>query len=131
MELQERQVIPLSPHPSAAHSARTAVAEQFELLGHPTAIPAAQLAVTELVNNVTVHTDCRSCRAIISASEERIRVAVLDCEPDVVAHRRPGEIGSLQPGMGLLIVESLTDRWGCDSDLFTKTVWFEFERPAD
>lgn len=120
----------ISRHPSAAHGARDAVRGELERLGCAERVPAAQLAVTELVENVVAHTDCRGCRMVVSASDERVRVAIVDCEPDEVARNLPGGIGSLQPGMGLRLVDAMTDDWGCDADLFHKTVWFEFRRPA-
>ncbi|MFD3804630.1 ATP-binding protein [Streptomyces sp. NPDC058611] len=91
----------------------------------------AELALTELVANVVRHVPGRVCRVVILRQPDGLRVEVSDACPDPVrpapAHKGPGE--PAEGGRGLLLVEALTDRWGCLPLPVGKTVWFECDAP--
>ncbi|WP_346620296.1 ATP-binding protein [Blastococcus montanus] len=88
----------------------------------------AALLVTELVANVVDHvggSDCLTLEATLS--DDWLRLAVVDCSP-----RRPvvQQFSADRPrGRGMLMVEALADRWGCEDHRDGKRVWFELRPP--
>ncbi|SEL32024.1 Anti-sigma regulatory factor (Ser/Thr protein kinase) [Blastococcus sp. DSM 46786] len=88
----------------------------------------AALLVTELVANVVDHVGGTACLTVeATLSEDWLRLAVVDCSP-----ARP----AVQPfspdrsrGRGMLMVEVLADRWGCEDHRDGKRVWFELRPP--
>lgn len=73
---------------------------------------------------------------LVVPSEHRtrsLRIEVTDARTDRLpsspGHHEPGRPDA-ESGRGLLLVEALADRWGCDtSDALTKTVWAEIALP--
>ena len=97
---------------------------QRDLLG-PDETGEVLVAVSELVGNVLAHTDSQPVVAI-GSDETRIRVEVRDEaqeRPYVVA---PGsrEIG----GLGLRLVDELSESWGINGLGTGKAVWFTVAR---
>ncbi|MFD3723323.1 ATP-binding protein [Streptomyces sp. NPDC058674] len=92
----------------------------------------AELALTELVANVVRHVPGRVCRVVILRQPGGLRVEVSDDCPDPARPARapadPAEPS--EGGRGLLLVEAVTDRWGCLPLPDGKTVWFECDAPA-
>ena len=88
----------------------------------------AALLLTELVANVVDHVGGSACLTIEATfSEDWLRIAVVDSSPN-----RP----SLQPldtgrsrGRGMLMVQTVADRWGCEDHRDGKRVWFELRPP--
>jgi anti-sigma regulatory factor (Ser/Thr protein kinase) len=88
----------------------------------------AALLVTELVANVVDHVGGSSCLTLEATfSDDWLRLAVVDCSPV-----RPAVQG-LDPqrprGRGMLMIESVADRWGCEAHRDGKRVWFELRPP--
>lgn len=88
----------------------------------------AALLVTELVANVVDHVGGSACLTLeVTFSDDWLRLAVVDCSP-----ARP-EVLDLSPdrsrGRGMLMVQLLADRWGCEEHRDGKRVWFELRPP--
>lgn len=82
----------------------------------------ALLMLSELVTNAVYH-GVEPLVLRVDGTPERIRVEVDDAssEPPVLRPIDPHRLG----GMGMRIVDDLSDRWGCTPTGFGKTVWFE------
>ncbi|MFE0647398.1 ATP-binding protein [Streptomyces sp. NPDC059534] len=83
---------------------------------------AATLALTELVANVVRHVPGRRCALLILREPEGLRVEVTDGVAGAVRARAAGPLD--EGGRGLVLVETVTDRWGVDERADGKTVWF-------
>lgn len=80
------------------------------------------LLVSELVTNSVRHSASQDINVKVKSNGERIRVEVSDDGPGFTEHSPRGD------GLGLTIVEKLSDEWGLTSgDRFT--VWAELHRP--
>lgn len=84
----------------------------------------ALLVVSELVTNAALH--AHGCEELVLTSGETLRIDVVD---GVTALPRPGAVRrpGVPRGHGLLIVERLSDRWGCYSHGTGKVVWAEID----
>ncbi|MDQ0830719.1 anti-sigma regulatory factor (Ser/Thr protein kinase) [Streptomyces achromogenes] len=86
---------------------------------------AAELALTEVVGNVVRHVPDRRCSICFLFRPEGVRVEVADS----FARRPARRVGDLlaDGGRGLLLVETVADRWGVAPrpSGAGKTVWFE------
>jgi len=87
-----------------------------------------RLLVSEVVTNSVIHAQPEAPGEVtldVWASDELVRVAVTDRGPGFVAAERPR--GGERSGWGLMMVDSLADRWGVELDDRTE-VWFEFRQ---
>jgi len=113
---------------TAPVAVRRILQAELERCGHPGVLPDAQLLASEVVTNAVVHTHCPECTVIIEAADDRVRVSVIDCEPDkppVLLPPDPARFG----GLGMHIVNDVARAWGCEVCGHTKTVWFELVDP--
>ena len=79
--------------------------------------------VTELVTNAVRHAAPSTIVVHLAAAERIVRVEVCDDGPGFVPEQRPpGPDG----GFGMVLLRSLADRWGVDTDDGT-CVWFELD----
>lgn len=106
-------------------SVREARADLRSVLAHAvgsTTLEIVELLTTELVMNCVEHADTK---ATVSAEihRDKVRVAVSDDGPRMPERR--GSADDQESGRGLLIVDSLAQRWGVDQTGSGKTVWFE------
>ncbi|MBK5287703.1 MAG: ATP-binding protein [Acidimicrobiia bacterium] len=86
------------------------------------------LAVSELVTNAIVHgAEPMALTAVLEP--HRLKVLVADGSDEAPSMTRHVSVVA-EGGRGLMIVESLTDRWGWDrsEDGQGKTIWFEIRR---
>jgi anti-sigma regulatory factor (Ser/Thr protein kinase) len=85
-----------------------------------------RLATSELVTNVVEHTsDGGELRAWDPRPDVPLRLEVEDGgpgRPEIPAHKP--KVG----GLGLSIVDTVSDRWGVDDAAPGKVVWAEFDR---
>ncbi|MFD5252027.1 ATP-binding protein [Streptomyces bobili] len=131
--------IQLSSTRRGARLARLLVEQQLEDWGLPRTAPAAHalVAITaELATNAITHghTPGRDFEVRLLLSSSHARVEVSDTRPDRIPPLPAALDGMPGPdlttmaesGRGLLLVEALADRWGCDRrDQYVKTVWAE------
>jgi anti-sigma regulatory factor (Ser/Thr protein kinase) len=80
--------------------------------------------VSELASNAVLHARTEF-RVIVKPGRSSIRVAVKDSSPNKPVRK---EYGILDPtGRGLVVVESMADRWGVEPADDGKVVWFEID----
>jgi anti-sigma regulatory factor (Ser/Thr protein kinase) len=98
-------------------------------------VPEAQVAdallmLSELVTNAVYHgVQPLALRVVLSSGRIRVEVDDASTEPPVLRPIDPHRLG----GMGMRIVDDLSDEWGCTATEVGKTVWFELAvagRPA-
>lgn len=91
-------------------------------------IAAGRLLVSELVSN-SVKYGCLEAGAklglFVGVERNRLRIEVSDASPDSAELRQAGEDG----GYGLLLVDSLSSRWGSSRDGDLNVTWFELDLP--
>jgi anti-sigma regulatory factor (Ser/Thr protein kinase) len=128
-ELREEATMQLVLPPSTG-SVRRARHFIEECMGEATEADVLEVAVlltSELVSNAVLHGGPFSASASVRLSVEllagRLRVGVEDASQamPVVGDGAPTSV----EGRGLLLVESLADRWGCEPLAGGKVVWFE------
>jgi anti-sigma regulatory factor (Ser/Thr protein kinase) len=90
-------------------------------------VAVTELLTDELVANVVEHVHTpMTVRAICHGRAIRIEVDDPSTEPPRLLHPGPYDFG----GRGLLLVDTLSDRWGTDLRPEGKTVWFELDVSA-
>lgn len=91
-------------------------------------VPDAQLLVTELINNTLIHVPGgrADVTAVIKPDEVEVHVFDQSSRHPVVCAPAPEELG----GRGMLIVDRLADRWGCEPLGVGKRVWFALKDTA-
>ncbi|MFJ2174307.1 ATP-binding protein [Streptomyces sp. NPDC087851] len=115
----------LPREPESAAVARKLVSTALAAWGLEDLIDDATLVITELVSNAADHSRLDSIRVIISRpTENRIRLGVVD-RSRVIPLMRTDSNGDQIRGRGLVIVNSVTDRWGTDLYRWGKQVWGE------
>jgi anti-sigma regulatory factor (Ser/Thr protein kinase) len=112
--------------PEAATMARTAIQDMLTSVPRSVLFD-AQLLTSELVSNAVRHAGLGPEDAVgltIALTPDRLHVGVLDDGPgfEAAAHR-PDAVG----GWGLLLVETVSDRWGVVRGQRTNEVWFEID----
>ncbi|WP_344269470.1 ATP-binding protein [Streptomyces hebeiensis] len=95
----------------------------------------AALIVTELIANASRHTPCPDVRLIVRRpSTRRVRMGVVDREPSRLPVLGQAEYDD-EAGRGLLLIDAVADRWGCDlyglgRRPWAKEVWAELRTEA-
>ncbi|MGC4837291.1 ATP-binding protein [Micromonospora vinacea] len=111
----------LAPAVGAARLARELVTTGCERWGMPTLTDPACIAVTELVNNVVAHAQT-PMTVRLAPQDSTLHLAVRDHSP-----RRPTFAGISPPnrvgGRGLLLIDTVTRRWGSSAVPDGKVVW--------
>ncbi len=117
-----------------AHSVRVARRFACEFLAGYDAIVCETVAllVSELVTNAVLHGGPHHPASIVglalAALPDRIRVEVADAGAGIP--RIEARALDYPSGRGLLLVQSMASRWGCDRSETGKTVWFELVTPS-
>ncbi|WP_433264015.1 ATP-binding protein [Micromonospora vinacea] len=111
----------LAPAVGAARQARELVTTGCERWGMPTLTDPACIAVTEMVNNVVAHAQT-PMTVRLAPQDSTLHLAVRDHSP-----RRPTFAGISPPnragGRGLLLIDTVTRRWGSSAVPDGKVVW--------
>jgi two-component sensor histidine kinase len=110
---------------SAGTTLRQAV-RSLEAFFGPGQAEEVELLVTELATNGVKHASCEEAPRIrldAQVEDERLHVSVQDLGDGFTPS--PRSQGSEPGGWGLMLVESIADRWGVDRE--PTTVWFELE----
>ncbi len=116
--------IDLPPIPPSVPVGRHIALELLKCWGAPHDRDDAALLVTELVANVMDHVREESLLTLeLALSGEWLRISVADG-----SSVRPvvQELSLDRPrGRGLLMVQAIAERWGCEDHCGGKRVWFE------
>jgi anti-sigma regulatory factor (Ser/Thr protein kinase) len=115
--------------PAAPAVARAAISDHLKGRLDSGRLNDVLLAVSELVTNAVRHASQASGRAdvamAVARSDQTVRIAVTDCAPGDPPRMKPTDAHE-RGGLGLLLVESLSERWGVERrGEATKEVWFE------
>jgi anti-sigma regulatory factor (Ser/Thr protein kinase) len=114
--------ITLDPDPASVARARAAILDALHGLDEER-LNTVRLLISELVTNALRHSDCGEPVEVHASWNSKVRVEVIDRgagfapTPRTKSLEEPG-------GFGLLLVGSLADRWGVETEDCT-TVWFE------
>ena len=126
-ERQERHGcrVRLATGPAAAAEARRRVRDAIRSWQVPVDLDAALLLTSELVTNAVRHEAGHGAQAVVLAiacSRGRLRVDVHDTSRSLPA---VAEVpADAETGRGLLLVETLSDEWGCYRTPAGKAVYF-------
>ncbi|OIK25967.1 ATP-binding protein [Streptomyces malaysiense] len=119
----------LSPTPRGARLARLLATEQLRSWGILS--DAATHVIAELAANAATHgrVPGRNFQLTLNVVGSTLRIEVTDtCRERLPKAQHPGT--EAESGRGLVIVETLADRWGVSSDVVPrKTVWAEITVP--
>jgi anti-sigma regulatory factor (Ser/Thr protein kinase) len=120
---------PVPCEPESARRARLLVSSALDTWGIGELAEVGTLIVSELISNAVSHTACCLIRVVIRReTTEVIRIGVADNCRDTPSPGCPA--GDSEGGRGLLLVESLSWRWGYDLHRWGKLVWAELRVPA-
>ncbi|MFI5572510.1 ATP-binding protein [Streptomyces sp. NPDC051740] len=112
---------PLPWSPTACSSARTVIRDVLPQWGLDDLVPTAELLVSELVSNALRHASGPLRLTLERVSD--LRCLVSDGTTDLP---RPADAGPEDEcGRGLVLVDMLAARWGCEGGPEGKSVWFE------
>ncbi|MFI1421298.1 ATP-binding protein [Streptomyces sp. NPDC020731] len=113
--------------PRSAAVARRLVRTALATWGLEEHIDDAMVVITELVSNAVSHGRLASIRVIVSRpAENRVRLGMVD-RSKVIPMMRTDSNGDQLRGRGLVLVDSLTERWGTDLYQWGKQVWGELK----
>ncbi|MGW4818583.1 ATP-binding protein [Streptomyces sp. NPDC004227] len=123
----------LSPTPRGARLARLLATDWMRTRDLPHRVAeAAEHVVAELAANAATHGRLpgRDFRLTLLDRRATLRIEVTDTRGDDLPRRRP-PTPDAESGRGLLLVESLADRWGVQlGPIPRKTVWAELDLPG-
>jgi len=112
----------LAPEPASVAQARAAVVEALPQIGAER-VNTIQLLISELVTNALRHGDRGEPVEVHASWNSKVRVEVTDHGGGFTPSPRDKPLEE-PGGFGLVLVGSLADRWGVETDDCT-TVWFE------
>ncbi|MFE7580664.1 ATP-binding protein [Streptomyces gardneri] len=111
----------------SAAVARRLVRTALTLWGLDLLIENASLVITELVSNAVDHSRLQAIRVIVSRpSAYEVRVGVVDRSRTVPTLGADSDGDEIR-GRGLLLVDTLADRWGTELYRWGKQVWAELK----
>ena len=114
----------LSSEPASARAARAFVSATLEEWHCAHVGDTVKLLTSELVGNVVRHAQTEMLVAA-RLEDDKLTIEVVDDSPDMLVQRDPHlEDPS---GRGLLMVNSMADRWGVRRQRAGKSVWFELD----
>lgn len=114
----------LSPEPGEVARVRRVLTERMSAWGTHVAADIAVLLASELVTNAILHGKPPLSLRVMQRGRT-LRVEVSDRSGARVA---PGASATdATSGRGLVLVEALASRWGCEEEGRSKTVWFELD----
>jgi serine/threonine-protein kinase RsbW len=83
----------------------------------------AALVISELVTNAVCHARGPMLRVIVERpTPDQVYLGVVDRDPNHLPHQQEPDLEAAG-GRGLLMVDALTDRWGCDRLGSTTRPW--------
>jgi anti-sigma regulatory factor (Ser/Thr protein kinase) len=126
MDLRVRTLYKIDARPQGPAQARRIIADELSTVLSATELEDVKLMVSELVTNGIVHGGRGDAAPVILdlSVNGHIRCTVLDQGAGFAARVR----GDVRGGMGLRLVEQLSDRWGMECSPRRTEVWFERNR---
>lgn len=115
------RTIVLAAEPSSAAAARQFVRDLLRGSRHYGLEDVALLCVTELVANVSCHTDSTDCVVTVVDEAEDLLIEVADTAGDLPAMESPSRMS--EHGRGLRIIDALAGEWGVRRRPAGKAVW--------
>jgi serine/threonine-protein kinase RsbW len=112
----------LAPEPESVAEARAAVLQALPELGADR-VNTVQLLISELVTNALRHGEAGEPVEVHASWNSKVRVEVTDYGEGFTPSPRDKPLEE-PGGYGLVLVGSLADRWGVETEDCT-TVWFE------
>lgn len=112
----------MDPVAEAAAAARRYVRSAVSDMGHPELIDNAELGVSELATNATLHGRTPFTITVEPGLHGPVRIQVTDGSPAVPQQKRHGELATTGRGLRLLDAAGV---WGVEPSIDGKTVWFE------
>jgi anti-sigma regulatory factor (Ser/Thr protein kinase) len=112
----------MDPVARAAAEARRYVRRVLVELGRPELAETAELGVSELVTNATLHSRTPFEVRLVVGDDGAVRIEVTDSSPGVPVQKRHGDLATTGRGLRLL---DAAGRWGVEPTPQGKTVWFE------
>ncbi|MGW2836878.1 ATP-binding protein [Streptomyces sp. NPDC001493] len=99
---------------STADTGRRVVRDVLAIWNLDALVDRAELIITELIANASRHTLCPEIRLVVERpGASCVRVGIVDEEPSRLP--RLGHAGDEdESGRGLLLINAVADRWGCD-----------------
>lgn len=119
-------VVELPAEVSSPALARRFVMERCAAAGDVVTAEVVVLLVSELVTNAVLHARTASVLRL-HTGDGRLRVEVQDASTEPPVASSASQNGHATGGRGVLLVDSLADRWGSDVGERGKTVWFEVD----
>jgi PAS domain S-box-containing protein len=118
----------LPPTPASVFIARHWVTQVLQLWSVSEDIAdRIELAVSELVTNAARHSE-DNLEVRLQHTQQHVRIDVLDSSHRMPRRHDEHDVDDdATSGRGLLLVESVSDRWGVESAGLGKTVWCEFD----
>ena len=117
-----RQGVALEARADSVREARRYVRSQLASLGREERSEAAELGVSELAANATLHARTDFSVSVSVTSAGQVRIWVVDSSPVLPQPRRHSDLAGT--GRGLRLV-SAAGRWGVERTATGKRVWFE------
>ena len=115
----------LPARPTSAREARDRVRPVLSSWPDEAGRDTAILLLSEIVTNALRHAD-GEILITVTTEDHRLRTEVHDGSATLPIPRPPDETG----GLGLILIDHLSDRWGVDQHPGDgKTVWFELDYP--
>ena len=124
----------LATGPAAAGEARRRVRDAIRSWQVPVDLDAALLLTSELVTNAVRHEAGQRAQAVVLAiacSRGRLRVDVHDASRSLPTVAEVPADADAETGRGLLLVETLSDEWGCYRTPAGKAVYFTLACKTD
>ena len=118
----------LVPEPQVVTTARHALDQLTDLLS-PEKLEDVRLVVSELVTNSILHAGLSADDQIsltVTVADGAVRGSVCDPGPGFGVPSEPSPRSDLSGGLGLPIVETISDRWGVEGNSHA-CVWFEID----
>lgn len=117
----DRELV-LEAHPRSAGRARAYVAQRVMPVASQAATDAAVLLTSELVTNAVLHAR-GDVHLSVELTSDEVRIEVVDSSPTSPAVQTPRVDAT--GGRGLILVQSMSKRWGSRLVPGGKAVWFE------
>ncbi len=120
----------LKPEVSAARRCREAISQACVRWGRPALAEGARIVVTEMVNNVVAHAGTAMI-VLIATRGDILSIAVRDQSVTGPAYGGGQVSSTADGGRGMLLIDSVAERWGSLALADGKVVWALLAQPRE